>query len=122
MAGKIVVRLTLILLGFATFSACPAAAQSRAPAAAEVMGGSELENYLRMLQLAGKTRPYPWTTRGFSVREVERLLPADTVAVPWRLTVERLRARFAIGSLELNTVFNSGFPYGSNDGAVWAGR
>ena len=122
MARMIAARLTPTLLAIATVCAAPAAAQSRAPAATDVAAGSELENYLRLLQLAGATRSYPWTIRGFSARELARLLPADTAQVPWRLTEDRLRARFATGSLELNTVFNSAFPYGSNDGAVWAGR
>lgn len=122
LAGIRVARLALITIALATVAAGPAAAQSRAPAGTDLLAGSELENYLRLLQLTGASRPYPWTIRGFSGRELERLLPADTAAVPWHLSADRLRARFAMGSLELSTVFNSRFPYGSNDGAVWAGR
>jgi hypothetical protein len=122
LAWRIVLRATPVLLGFATVPAQPAVAQSRAPAATDVPAGSELENYLRLLQVAGKAAHYPWSIRGFSGREIERLLPADTVAAPWRLSAERLRSRLTLGSIEVNTVFNSAFPHGSNDGAVWAGR
>src|SRR5256885_15910969 len=36
--------------------------------------GSEMENYLRYLQIDGKAPLYPWTVRGFSPAELDRLL------------------------------------------------
>lgn len=92
----------------------------------EVFVGSEMERYLRVLQVAGKSPVYPWAIRSFSPSEVERLAPADS-AHPWAGRY-RLAADTAAG-LELAPVFpearlvyNSAFPYGDGDGAVWAGR
>lgn len=94
--------------------------------ASEAFVGSETESYLRMLQVSGGSAPYPWSIRSFSPREVERLLPVDS-AHPWREHLP-LRPDTASGlrvSLvrpQLRTVYNSAYPYGVNDGAVWAGR
>lgn len=92
----------------------------------EVFAGSELERYLRVLQLAGVARPYPWTVRAFGDADLDRILPVDTAAHPWR-------GRYTLGAAagehwfswvapHATTVLNTGFPYGSNDGAIWAGR
>ncbi len=83
--------------------------------------GSEFEDYLRALQVAELTGPYPWSIRGFSPREIERLVAADTTG-PWRLATRSKQAHIAIGTLTTRATFNSGYPYGSNDGPVWAGR
>lgn len=103
-----------------------AQADPAAPTLGEVLPGGELENYLRLLQVAGKTRAYPWSVRGFSPDDVDRLAPADS-AHPWS-------ARYVIGGgrngepevhlhpVRTRAVFNSAFPHGGNDGAVWAGR
>jgi hypothetical protein len=45
--------------------------------------GSEGERYLRVLQVAGLTRPHPWTLRGFTPREVALLLPSPGTPHPW---------------------------------------
>lgn len=112
-------------------SACiawPAAAQTVGPAGTlgEVYTGGELENYLRVLQLAGVTSPYPWSIRGFSMDEVRRLAPRDS-AHPWA-------ERYSIGGASeggvafnlhapaTRVIYNSAFPFGGNDGPVWAGR
>ncbi|MBA3580339.1 MAG: hypothetical protein H0W42_10185 [Gemmatimonadaceae bacterium] len=97
-------------------------AQDRAPAAVDFASGGELENYLRVLQISGKTAWYPWSLRSFSGRELQKLLPSDTASLPWRLSSAKLTSRVAVGSVDVRTVLNSAFPYGSNDGAVWAGR
>lgn len=92
----------------------------------EVFADSELEDYLRYLQIGGSVPLYPWTVRSFSPREVDRILPttadhiwsahyplvADTTAgFRWNVVPPRARV-----------IYNTGFPYGHNDGAVWAGR
>lgn len=97
-------------------------AQDRAPSALEVLAGSELENYLRALQVAGAIKYHPWAIRGFSSRELRSMLPADTAQLPWRISDRGLRRNIAVSPLSLRSVFNSAFPYGGNDGAVWAGR
>src|SRR6266480_1930024 len=46
--------------------------------------GSDYEQYLRAIQIAGIAPPYPWSIRSFSRQEVERLVSADS-AGPWKL-------------------------------------
>lgn len=104
----------------------PAASQAQEPAGTlgEVTSGSEIERYLRTLQVAGKSPRYPWSIRGFSVAETDRLAPRDSVH-PWSDRYE-LRAgdgvQLHLHPVQTRTVFNSAFPHGGGDGAVWAGR
>jgi len=91
----------------------------------EVFVNSEYEHYLRLLQAAGAVAPYPWSIRSFSQRELDRLVP--DVQHPWA-------ARYSVSpdtAVERGwgwvrpqgeVIYNSAFPYGFNDGAVWAGR
>ena len=102
-------------------------AQSTASTAAphHVVVGSSDEDYLRYLQIAGLVSVYPWSIREFSQPELDKLAAAqgshprsgkgDFVDPP---------SRFSFTLLPVNAVlrYNSAFPYGSNDGAVWAGR
>lgn len=101
-----------------------ASAQSRAPVATQFGPGGELENYLRLLQISGIVESYPWSLRGFSARELRRILPADSAAagLPWTLGRGQLARGFAVGPVGVKGVANSAFPYGGNDGAVWAGK
>ncbi|CAN5836438.1 hypothetical protein BH23GEM3_BH23GEM3_00770 [soil metagenome] len=92
----------------------------------EVFVNSEIENYLRLLQLTGAVAPYPWSIRSFSPGEADRLLPRDSVH-PWAgryaLRAEESGSfRVALIRPGFETIYNSAFPYGANDGAVWAGR
>lgn len=98
----------------------------RPAARAEVYAGSELETYLRNLQVAGVIRLYPWSARRFTAAEVDRLLPADS-GHPWAARYDwnpapRRGVSVAWVRPEAVSRVNSGFPYGYNDGAVWAGR
>ena len=99
----------------------PAAAQSRRTTMLDYATGSELEDYLRVLQVAGMTTPYPWSIRGFSPREITRLVSADT-AGPWRLAAGLKLGPAVVGPITLRLLLNSAYPYGANDGPVWAGR
>lgn len=107
--------------------------------------GGEVERYLRVLQVAGKAPLYPWTLRGLTPEEVYRVLPWDPDH-PWsgRLLSWIERARQAgqrEGSVwegggpiiprnatmgwvapRAGALFNSAFPFGENDGPVWAGK
>jgi hypothetical protein len=92
----------------------------------EVFAGSESENYLRYLQSLGLVPLYPWTSRAFSPRELDRIIPSDS-AHPWSARFRRSATH--AGPVEYDFIrptstvrFNSAFPYGSNDGPVWAGR
>ena len=93
---------------------------------AEVFTGGELEDYLRALQLVGVVQLYPWSIRSFSQRELDRLLPGDAQH-PWSQrydlvahATDGLWTELVRPTLTLR--FNSAFPYGSNDGPVWAGK
>jgi hypothetical protein len=93
---------------------------------AEVFPSSEVENYLRTLQTEGKVPLYPWSLRNFSVAEIDRLFPTDS-SHPWSARIRSWADRptgVQIGVVrpEVRAYYNSGFPYGEDDGAVWAGR
>lgn len=83
--------------------------------------GSEFEDYLRALQVAGLTGLYPWSIRGFSQREIKHLAQADS-AGPWRLAGKLSLDHAALGPVTARAIVNSTYPYGLNDGPVWAGR
>jgi hypothetical protein len=83
--------------------------------------GSEMEDYLRVMQIAGKVPLYPWSIRAFSRREIARLAAGDSTG-PWKLRERFNTAPVTVGPLRLGAIYNSAYPYGANDGAVWAGR
>lgn len=89
------------------------------------MVGSGDENYVRYLQDAGLAAQYPWSLREFSQKELATLA-VKRGSHPWSGTGDYrdYPARHSFKVLPVNVVFrfNSAFPYGSNDGAVWAGR
>ena len=84
---------------------------------------SDAERYLRTLQLVGSSPLYPWSLRAFSTDEMRTLAPVDTLH-PWgaSLAPPARGSRFRIIAPEVGAIFNTRFPYGSNDGPVWAGR
>ena len=101
-----------------------AAGQSLAGGRTEVFAGSVLESYLRYLQSLGKSGSEPWSIRGFSPREVDARAPVDS-AHPWarRYTFGRDSAK----SIDFvrptaGVILNTAFPFGGNDGPVWAGK
>ncbi len=98
-----------------------ALAQVRSTTMLDYATGSESEDYLRALQVAGLTGLYPFSIRGFSQREVRRLAGADSIG-PWRLARHLDLSRATVGPITARATFNSGYPYGNNDGPVWAGR
>lgn len=83
--------------------------------------GSQFEDYLRVLQVAGIEPLQPWSIRGFSPRVIIRMAAADS-AGPWALRKNFHDERFLAGPANFGTVINTSFPYGANDGPVWAGR
>jgi hypothetical protein len=88
--------------------------------------GSETENYLRYLQSRGEAPPSQWTVRTFGPREVDALLSRATSAEPLRSfehpVHEQGRLRWQVAPLTGDGWYNTGFPFGENDGAVWRGR
>lgn len=81
------------------------------------------ETYLRYLQMAEAVPAYPWSLRGFSPVE-SKALRAKIGSHPWTrstaFTTNSRRVRPLAFAVEVRG--NSSFPYGSNDGPVWAGR
>ena len=113
----------------AVFIAHPGSAQSPETTGSlrhEIFVSSQADNYLRYLQTVGKVPEHPWSSRGFSEREIRKLTAKDS-ASPWR---ERFvddswqlgGIRFGLIAPHLSARYNTGFAYGSNDGPVWAGR
>lgn len=95
------------------------------PVWGEVFVGSEVERYLRVMQLAGAADKYPWSVRSFGPTELRRLAPSTT-GHPWAdhvdLSADTLPLALALLRPATAMVLNSSFPYGSNDGSMWAGR
>ena len=88
----------------------------------------EWERYARVRQIAGDAPLYPWTIRAFNAAETRRLTDARG-RHPWsnraeqsRQPVERAGIRLTTLDGEAQATFNSAFPFGYNDGPVWAGR
>lgn len=101
----------------------PVAASGQGPQVTPLDFGaaSQFEDYLRVLALTDKAPLYPWSIRGFSRREVERLAAADSTG-PWRLKSNFRSSHLGAGPLVLGATFNSAYPYGANDGPLWTGR
>jgi hypothetical protein len=99
-------------------AAAPARAQD---VAVEAVPGSEAERYLRALQISGAAPLYPWSVRGFSPAELDRLVPADSTH-PWGRRTGARGSGVRLVRPRVDLAYNSGFPQGGNDGAVWAGR
>lgn len=121
--GRAVLR-AVLAAGFVLAGAAPATGQASG-VAGEVFAGGELESYLRLMQTTGESPLYPWAIRAFSPVEVDLLAPRDSTH-PWAARY-RFRAEAGRGGLHVHgarstAVFNSAFPYGTNDGPVWAGR
>jgi hypothetical protein len=115
-------------LSLATASAAPA--QQRGDGGdsfrSEIFVGSQPENYLRYLQTMGLVPLYPWSSRAFSPRELDKLIPSSP-AHPWSLRLASSAKNFHGISYDFirpdaTFRFNTGFPYGYNDGPIWAGR
>jgi hypothetical protein len=89
----------------------------------EAVAGSPLEEYLRARQLDSTSAFRPVGARADGAMAL-RALAASTGAHPWRgrLAVDSGRAAIYLLRPSLGTVYNSTFPMGGNDGAVWAGR
>jgi hypothetical protein len=94
-----------------------------APSALEATAGAPVEEYLRARQLDSAVAFHPVGARAFSTDELRRL--AGGTRHPWsgRTAFDSARGP-AIYLLRpsAGTVYNSSFPLGGNDGALWAGR
>ena len=92
----------------------------------EVFVGTETESYIRALDLNDTSSDANWSIRPFSPVQLKKLahsLGND----PWRARLTgfgQSNALFHVGFLSpsASVRYNSQFPYGSNDAAIWAGR
>ncbi len=94
-----------------------------AGAALGAVAGGDVERYFRALALSGVIGPLPWGARPFGSDDLITFLSDSGVrahpwATPLRKTLDR-RARLGVSAM---LSANSGFPWGSNDGAMWQGR
>lgn len=115
----------MIVLVLGSVCASRSAAQA-VPAWGETSVNSELERYLRVLQVAGLAERYPWSIRAFSPDEIRRIASKEEAAHPWEdrfdLRMEGEGAWISGVRPGAGVVYNTMYPYGRNDGAVWAGR
>jgi hypothetical protein len=116
----------VVLMALAPLWAAAQAPRERLPMPAGVFVGSDLERYLRVLQTLGLVRLYPWSIRGFSQGELDALRPV-TDEHPWAThpafaVPPRTDNRPEIIPAEFSASYNTAFPFGMNDGPVWAGR
>lgn len=117
-----------LAFAFLVVAATPGAAEAQRSAGgpSEVFAGSQFESYLRYLQTLGKSAPVPWSIRGFSPSEIDRLAPKDDNH-PWSAryafrkdSSNGLRLDFILPTVGF--IANTSYPWGANDGAVWAGK
>ena len=120
-----VVRVVACAVALSPIAHAAAAQLSRDSSTAWLISaGSEGERYLRTLEVAGVVQPEHWSIRPFSLLEVRRLLPTSAPHA-WAAHLAAFpggQAWMRVIQPELSVVVNSHFPYGMNDGAVWAGR
>ena len=83
--------------------------------------GSQFEDYLRALQVAGMLPLQPWSIRGFAPRIITRMATADSTG-PWALRKNFHNDRIFVAPANFGATINTSYPYGANDGPVWAGR
>ena len=88
--------------------------------------GSERERVLRVLQLTGDVPLYPMGMRQLSPSEADRLRPRTPRAALLLPPTSRIqfadRALVTVLPVDAGLIYNSAFPYGGNDGPIWAGR
>ena len=113
----------LIVTAFLMFAASSARAQTTDGELQWVNG--EWERYWRVLQVGGDVAEHPWSSRPFGPEELVQL--RATGDHPWADRIMEKPFRFgriegATTPFDAQTIFNSAFPYGFNEGPVWAGR
>jgi hypothetical protein len=110
--------------------ACATALLTAAPVTAQqpnnpyIQVNSANERYLRLAQVAGRVPLTSWTIRPLGPQETERLA-SNAAAFPVSVGAPPIGKGIAHGywvAPELRAIYNSSFPWGYNDGPVWAGR
>ncbi|MEO8576855.1 MAG: capsule assembly Wzi family protein [Gemmatimonadales bacterium] len=121
---RVVVALAALLS--ATVAGLPREARAQSGGPAEVYAGSLFESYLRYLQTLDKSDPTPWSIRGFSPSEIDRLAPKDD-GHPWAERYDFRKdstggPRFHFVLPTVGFIGNTAYPWGGNDGPLWAGK
>lgn len=110
------------------FLALAAIATARLDAQQPIFAGSDLDEYVRLLELSGQLRGAPLAFRPLASRHPGVTLRADS-AHPWEAHY-RLRQDAALSSRPrvapldplAHTIYQSAHPRSLNDGALWAGK
>lgn len=87
--------------------------------------GGDLDNYLRYLQSLGRTPLLPWGIRGFAPNVVDSLTSVGGThpwSGSWLFRRPQSPKHFRVLPVEITERYNTAYPYGINDGPVWAGR
>lgn len=92
----------------------------------EVFVGTETEQYLRYLSLTDTTINGSWSIRPLSPSQIQDGFHTAG-SHPWQsrlagLTRPNRAIELGLVSPNASVRLNTAFPYGSNDGAIWAGR
>lgn len=85
----------------------------------QIVAGDERENQLRYLQTLGAVPMYPWGVRAFSIGETDSLAAGLSGAPAVRRSDGRKTHWLPVA---LTARYNTTFPYGYNDGPIWAGK
>lgn len=93
-----------------------------AGAALGAVVGGDVERYVRALTLAGVVKPVAWGARTLGPNDLIERIGDDTLSHPWRSALRSTLARRATVGGALFASVNTGFAWGSNDGAMWQGR
>lgn len=99
--------------------------QSVVGARGGIAAGGELDNYLRYLETLGRVPLQPWSLRTFSAPEVDtltRVTGEHPWAQSWLFQRPAGTRHFAVLPISGAVRYNSAFPFGGNDGPIWAGR
>lgn len=121
--------LTLVVIASATVVQPPTllaqSAQSINGARGGIYVGGDLDNYLRYLESMGRTPVLPWGLRGFAPSVVDTLTAIrgnHAWDSTWLFQKSTSSTHIHALPVEITERYNSGFPYGINEGPVWAGR
>lgn len=121
-----VTRLLLLLILLASRHANAQAGTPSPLVMLTLNAGTESENYLRYLQSLGDAPLTQWSIRPFGPREVDDLTSRrlETYSLPMRArTVHDKRGlHWQLVPAVADAWYNTRFPFGGNDGAVWRGR
>ena len=108
-------RLILTLIGLSVAAASQL--QGQTTGRGEIFADSDLETYIRLLQIDDKAGIYPWSIRSFSPKEIDELL-AESSDHPWAEHYDLgprngMHFSFDLVRPSLTGSVNSAFPWGA---------